>query len=177
MKDASYTDKKDILIAALEERYEAMRVIRERVQGVGVWALGLMVAASGWLVQSDAFIAPGRTLFYLIALGVVLWALRFKYFGDLQKGFSAQQRVAVRLEKALGLYTPGAFDEEEDSIYPKKWEQAGSANSDGMFFSSTYLLLYIGVVILALALLLQSEYTFLFCWFDVVFTSTALGHF
>lgn len=175
MKGASNIDKKNILIAALGERYEAMRVIRDRVQNIGVWALGIMLAASGWLVQSEVFIAPGRLLLYLLALGVVLWALRFRYLGDLQKGFSEQQRVTVRLEKALGLYMPGVFDDEADSIYPKKWEQSGRVGSDGKFFSGTYLLLYIGVVILAISLSLQSENTFLFCWFGSMFITTASG--
>lgn len=163
MKKATHSDKKDILIAALEERYEAMRVIRERVQSIGLWALGLMLAATGWLVQSDVFISPKQKLFYIVALGVAFWALRFKYTDDLQRGFAAQQRVAVRLEKTLGLYTSGVFDDSEESIYPQKWEQAGNDNCDGKFFTSTYLLLYIGIVILALAILLQTDHATYFC--------------
>jgi nitrogen fixation-related uncharacterized protein len=158
MKDASHSDKKEILVAALQERYEAMRVIRERVQSIGLWSLGIMLAAAGWLMQSETFIAPKQKLLYIIALGVAFWALRFKYLDDLEKGFSKQQRVAVRIEKALGLYTPGEFDEEEKPIYPQEWEKAGSEGGNGKFFASTYLLLYIGVAILALAILLQPEY-------------------
>jgi hypothetical protein len=164
MKKFSQTYKKDILIAALEERYEAMHVIRERVQSICVWTLGLMVTAAGWLMQNDIFIPPSRILFYLVALCVVLWTLRFKYLSDLQRGFSSQQRVAARLESALSLYTPGVFDKAKDSIYPKRWEHAGSGNSEGKFFSSTYLLLYIGVVILSLALMFQAD------WFNIIYT-------
>ncbi len=164
MKEANHSDKKDILIAALEERYEAIRVIRERVQSIGLWALGFMLAATGWLVQSDVFISPKQKLFYTVALGVAFLALRFKYLDDLQKGFAAQQRVAVRLEKTLGLYTSGVFDESGESIYPQKWEQAGNDNGDGKFFTSTYLLLYIGIAILALAILLQPNHAIYFSW-------------
>ena len=120
MKEANQSDKKDILIAALGERYEAMRVIRERVQSIGLWALGLMLAAAGWLVQSDVLILPKQKLLYIAALGVALWALRFKYLDDLHKGFSAQQRVAARLEKTLGLYTSRIFDDSGESILPPK---------------------------------------------------------
>ncbi|HWO07253.1 MAG TPA: hypothetical protein VNM40_01560 [Candidatus Paceibacterota bacterium] len=163
MKDANNADKKDVLITALEERYEAMRTIRERVQSVGLWALGIMLAAAGWFVQSGTLIAPKQKLLYIIALGVAFWALRLKYLDDLEKGFSKQQRVAVRIEKALGLYAPGVFDEEEKSIYPQEWEKAGSEGGDGKFFAHTYLLLYIGITILVLAILLQPEYhTFFF---------------
>ncbi|NUQ57387.1 MAG: hypothetical protein HUT38_02800 [Candidatus Paceibacter sp.] len=165
MKNTNDNYKKDVLIAALEERYEAMRIIRERVQNIGVWALGFMVAVAGWISQSDSFIALEWKFFYLIALGVAFWALRFRYLSDLKKGFSIQQRVVVRLEKALGLYTPKTFDDLEDPIYPKKWEQAGNAEGDGKFFSSTYLLLYIGFAILAFAMFLQSEHNSFICLF------------
>jgi hypothetical protein len=158
MKDVTHSDKKDILIAALEERYEAMRVIRERVQSVGVWALGLMVATAGWLIQAGIVLTSEQKLLYVIALGVAFWALRFKYLDDLTRGFSAQQRVAVRIERALCLYAPGVFDDSDESIYPQKWEQAGSTNGDGKFFASTYLLLYIGIAILMLTILLQPEH-------------------
>src|SRR3989338_7046848 len=109
MKEANHSDKKDILIAALEERYEAMRVIRERVQSIGIWSLGLMLAAAGWLIQSDSFVSPERKLLYLFGVGAAFIALRFKYLDDLERGFEGQQKIAVRLERALGLYTPGVF--------------------------------------------------------------------
>jgi len=165
MNNASHSDKKDILIAALEERYEAMRVIRQRVQGVSVWALGLMVAAAGWLIQTDVFISSEQKLLYILGLSLAFWVLRFKYFDDLQKGFLKQLHVAARLEKALGFYSSGEFNDSKEPIYPKEWEHAGGKNGRGNFFSSTYLLLYVGVAILVVAILLHSGYHPHHFWF------------
>lgn len=157
MKKITYTntDKKDVLISALEERYKALHVIRERVQSIGVWALGLMTAAAGWLLQGDIWLNPGRKFLYLVVLGITFWALRFKYLEDLQKGFVSQLQVAVRIEEALGLYESGVFDRLKKPIYPTKWKKAGGKHGDGKFFSSTYLLLYIGIAILAGSILLS----------------------
>lgn len=164
MKDINSSDKKDILLAALEERYSAMRIIRERVQVVSVWALGLMVATAGWLVQSNMPIKFEHKVLYVMVLGVSFWVLRFKYFNDLQKGFLSQQRVTIRIEKSLGLYTPGLFDDKNDTIFPIKWECAGDNDGNGKFFASTYLMLYVGIIILVLAILFQPDHvTHLHC--------------
>ncbi|KND51879.1 MAG: hypothetical protein ABA06_01300 [Parcubacteria bacterium C7867-001] len=147
--------KVSILVSGLEERYKSIHAIRERIQNICVWALGLMLAASGWLIQSDVEFSPCQKLLYIVGVVVAFWALRFNFLDDLYKGFQKQQQVAVRLEKALGLFTPKTFDDEESSLYPKEWENAGSNNGSGRFFASTYLLLYIGVAVLILAILLH----------------------
>ncbi len=147
--------KTTVLLSALEERYTVMRTIRDRVQSVGVWALGLLLTAGGWFIQSDIVLTSGQKLLYLIGVVVAIAVLRFKYLDDLCTGFQAQQRVAVRLEKTLGLFTPGIFDGEADSVYPPKWESAGNINGGGKFFNTSYLLLYVGAAFLLLAILLN----------------------
>jgi|GEM_PF-3107883 len=83
------------------------------------------------------------------------YALRFRYLEDLKRGFKKQQQVAVRLEKALGMYEPNFFDKnEEDPIYPKAWQDAGNKDGNGKFFQSTHLLLYVGFVFLVLSIIL-----------------------
>lgn len=147
--------KVSILVSGLEERYKSIHAIRDRIQSICVWALGLMLAASGWLIQSDMQFSPCQKFFYIVSVLVAFWALRFNFLSDLYRGFQRQQQVAVRLEKALGLFTSKIFDEEETSVYPKEWENAGSSNGSGRFFASTYLLLYIGVAALVLAIIMH----------------------
>ena len=144
--------KVTILIAALQERYQALRTIRERVQSIGLWTLGILLAASGWLIQNDKPIPLNERIVGIIGVIAAICVLRFIYIRDLQKGFSSQQRVAARLEGALSLYETGAFDDDFASILPKSWADAGTADGHGQFFSSTYRLLYVGVAFLVVAL-------------------------
>lgn len=147
-------EKNNTLIAALNERYNAMRTIRDRVQSVGIWALGLFLGAGGWLIQSQTSLTLSQKLLYMAGLAVAVWVLRFKYLKDLEDGFKSQQRAAVRLEKALGLFSPGVFDDSEEGVYPPKWELAGNSKGEGNFFTSSYLLLYVGAAFLTCSILL-----------------------
>lgn len=144
--------KVQVLIAALQERYQAMRTIRDRVQSIGIWALGLLIGAGGWVTQTDETLTrPDRIFFALGVVGAV-GVLRVVYLADLEKGFSGQQRAAARLEAALGFYEAGAFDRSEIPIYPAKWADAGKDAGRGRFFPSSYALLYVGTMFILLAL-------------------------
>ena len=80
-------------------------------------------------------------------------------------GFKKQQRVAVQLEKALGLFTPSMFDDEKESIYPPEWADAGTEQGDGKFFKTTYMLLLIGTIFIIVAVLLSGEHSHHFSHF------------
>jgi hypothetical protein len=144
--------KVGILIAALQERYQALRTIRDRVQSIGVWALGLLIGAGGFVVQADEPLSrPDRLLSSLCVIGAV-GVLRLVYLADLEKGFSAQQRTAARLEATLGLYDVGVFDQDQGPMYPANWADAGKDKGGGRFFAASYALLYAGALSLLLAL-------------------------
>ncbi|MDB5224821.1 MAG: hypothetical protein JWO43_443 [Candidatus Adlerbacteria bacterium] len=147
--------KVTVLLAALSERYESLRTIRERVQSIGVWALGLLLGIGGWLIQSETTLTSFQKTFYILGILAAFAVLRFKYLEDLSVGFKSQQKITTRLEKALGLFTPGIFDSDTTSIYPQKWEKAGTAEGSGNFFETTYILLYIGVFFVIVVILLS----------------------
>ncbi|MCX5726884.1 MAG: hypothetical protein NT030_06925 [Candidatus Saganbacteria bacterium] len=147
--------KVDVLLSALEERYNSIHKIRERVQSIGIWALGLLLGAGGWLMQSNIILtAWQKAIAILVIIGAFAF-LRFDYLNDLRRGFNGQQQVAVRLERALCLYTQGIYDDSDEPIYPKSWEGAGMEISDGKFFDSTCNLLYVGVAFLLITILLN----------------------
>ena len=147
--------KVNILMSALDERYASLRVIRERVQSIGIWSLGLLITASGWVIQSDVSFSFTQKVMLLTGLFIAFYALRFRYLADLERGFKKQQQVAVRLEKALGMYEPNFFDKnEEDPIYPRAWQDAGNKDGNGKFFQSTHLLLYVGFLALVTSIVL-----------------------
>lgn len=146
-------NKINILITALEERYEALRVIRSRVENMGFWSLGLLLGAGGWIIQSGMMLTRTEKATYFIGVTFAFLVLRFGYLEDLAKGFKGQQRAAVRIEKALKLYEPRFFDDSDESIYPPEWEHAGTGKGAGKFFDTTFNLLYIGFGFLLIAIL------------------------
>lgn len=156
MKNLNKEKKVEVLLVALEERYRSLHIIRGRVQNVGIWALGILLAASGWLIQSEIIFSPLQKLIFIIGGSIAFIIIRFRYLDDLQIGFKAQQLTTARLEKSLGFFTPGTFDEEKAPIYPEKWEKAGTEEGNGKFFKTTYALLYVGFVFLLVAILLSS---------------------
>jgi hypothetical protein len=143
--------KVDVLLMALKERYESMHSIRGRVQDVGIWTLGLMFAAGGWLIASPDVIQPDQKYIYAAAIGIAFVILRFWFLRDLQNGFESQQRAAAHIEKTLKLFEPGYYGGTE-SIYPVAWEHAGTKHGRGHFFRTTYLLIYAGIIFLLLVL-------------------------
>lgn len=146
-------DKKvDVLISALEERYSSIHKIRDRVQSTGIWVLGVLLAVSGFLIQSDIYFSCLEK--FLIVCGVLatIGAI-FYYLKDLETGFKGQMRTAARLESALGFYQKKFFSDSEDSLYPESWSKAGTSESSGNFFTSTYLLLGVGFFFLLVTII------------------------
>lgn len=150
-----HEDKKiDVLMNALDERYKSIHTIRERVQTVSIWILGILIGASGWLLQSTMCFSIYHKFFSVVLL-LIIWAtLRWFYFNDLQKGFNSQMRVAAKIEDALGLFDEKIYSDSEDSIYPKSWKKSGQKGCEGKFFDNSHNLLIIGFGILCFVILL-----------------------
>lgn len=146
--------KVNILMNALDERYKSIHIIRERVQTVSIWILGILIGASGWLFQSNICFSLYHKLFSVILLFIVWATLRWFYFNDLKKGFSTQMRVATKIEDSLGLFDEKIYTESEDSIYPKSWKKSGQKGCEGKFFDNAYSLLIVGFGILSFVILL-----------------------
>jgi len=151
-------EKVSILVSALEARYRALDAIRDRVQSVSIWALGLLLAATGWLVEKSVILADDQTAVSCVGVMAGWIVLRLVFLADLQKGFRVQQRVAAGLEDLLGLYSPQRFGPESEAAYPESWRQAGAKGGSGRFFQSSHLMLDVGVVMLLLAILSRSEW-------------------
>jgi hypothetical protein len=146
-------DKVAILLAALGERYNSIRLIRARVENIGVWVIGLALAAGGWLLQSSAALSATQRVVLILGTLIALGAIRFCYLADLHRRFLKQQRSSVRLEEVLGLYERGLFDSTNEPIYPQAWKAAGTVLSHGKFFRSASLLIYIAAAFLVASIL------------------------
>lgn len=148
--------KVDTVLSGLQERYAAMHAMRQRVENVCLWVLGVFVVVAGWIVQGNVELSVPQKGFLCGALLATVIGVRCRYLADVEKGFTEQLRVAARLEKALGFYEPGYFDPSEMGVYPEEWSRAGTESGKGRYFEMSYLLLYIGTGILIVAIVLQS---------------------
>lgn len=153
MKNIDDNNKIEILISALNERYQSIHNIRDRVQNTGIWILGILSSISGWLIQSNVYLTCFNKIIYLLALFATYHVIKFHYLEDLNKGFKGQQKVAAKIEKTLNLFTDKFFSEDEESLYPESWQKAGTENGDGRFFETTYLLINLGFIFLSIAIL------------------------
>lgn len=147
-------EKPNILIEVLKERYKALHIIRQRVQNISLWSLGLLIVASGWIVGLNEPLVKQEKYLIIFTVIVGFSVLRFFYLSDLNKGFRNQQKVVVKLEKILGLYKD-AFYSESGSIYPENWSGTGGKGGPGNFIFSTNLLIYTGVGIFVFSLLIR----------------------
>lgn len=140
-----------ILTDALNERYQALHKIRERVQNTSYWTLGFLITASGWIIQSNSLNIIQKVLMTLLATAGYL-VIRHIYLADLHKGFVSQQAVAVRVEKTLGLYEKNIFDDEDLPIYPEEWKKSGNKNGGGKYFITNFRMIDVGIIIFLIAL-------------------------
>jgi hypothetical protein len=146
MLNLTNDQKLEVLRQALDERCKSIHTIRERVQSISIWILGLFVTAGGWLLQSDKTLACREQIFFSAIILISVIFLHIFYLGDLEKGFKTQQRIQAKIEDTLGLCSPGTYS--QDSIYPKEWAKAGTKDSKGNFFFHNYVLIYFATAIL-----------------------------
>ena len=152
--DVNIQQKIEILLVALQERYNSVHAIRERVQSVSLWVLGILLSASGWLFQSDVCFTLSQKILFTI-LSLCIWGILKKlYFSDLEKGFNSQRKILAKIEDSLGFYKKSHFNESEDTLYPKEWRHAGEKGSEGKFFQNTYNLIAVSFGIFILSILI-----------------------
>jgi len=149
LKNISNSEKINVLLAALNERYKATHEIRNRVFNTCTWLMGILIGIAGWLVQAKINLNTNQKIFLLVILFVVFIIIRFFYLGDLEKGFKNQFRVACHIEDALGLYKKGYYTDSKNSIFPTKWKETGKNKCDGKYFQSSYFLLYFAILALS----------------------------
>jgi hypothetical protein len=151
-------EKVSVLVSALEARYRALDAIRDRAQSICVWALGLLLAAAGWLVAKGQILSADQMIVASVGVVATWIVLRLVFLADLQRGFRAQQKVAANLEDVLGFYAAGRFGPGSEALFPEAWRQAGTKGGRGRFFQSTYLLLDFGLLMLLTAVLSRSDW-------------------
>lgn len=151
--DIKNSEKIDILTQALGERYQAIHIIRQRVENLTLWTLGILFGLGTWLFAENITLDCLQKKLYVVAVLVAFCIFRYRYLKDLEKGFKKQMQVAASIEGRLGLYSPDFFGEVNEPVYPESWSNAGADDGEGKYFRTNYYLLYVGVVFLLVSIL------------------------
>jgi hypothetical protein len=130
-----------VLLAALNERYQSLRVIRSRVQDICIWTVGLLLGAAGWIIAKDHPLTLEAKLTFIVGVGFALFLVCGLYLRDLEAGFRKQQEVTAGIEAALGYFTTGNFNSAA-SVYPSEWASAGKPMGKGNYFASSFSMIY-----------------------------------
>lgn len=145
-------EKISILSSALEERYNSIHIIRERIQTVSLWIMWLLIWWAWWLFQSDLTLYCNEKLLLIIFLIVTFTVLKIFYFNDLEKWFQSQRAIATKLEETLGFYEEWYFKDSNDSMYPKSWMK----QKEWKFFRNNEYLIIFGFITLILTIILYT---------------------
>jgi hypothetical protein len=138
--------KQDILLALLKERYEASHKMRDRSYNFVIWIMGFGIALI-WLILSRPDICSNQRV-VLTVLVIVSGILAFFFLHSIDRGFTTNKAVMVKLEQILGCYEKGQFKENE-AIYPLEYESL-KKNPFSHFLSLYLLLATFGLGIIAL---------------------------
>lgn len=143
--------KIQILISALEERYRAQHIIRERTYKFCTWTLGVFLIVGGWFATGNATLDGQISVVLAVSLVIIVMIVRRTFLRDLEIGFNGQMRAAANLEEMLHLYDPAYFGSDKTEIYPPAWRNAGTSQHGGNFFRVNFLLLYVGTAALLIS--------------------------
>ena len=137
--------KLQVLIAELQERYNASHKIRERSVKFTLWISGMAIGL-GWLLISQ------KTLFLSqrVALTLLIFALSagtIYFIMGLRRGFIKNREAMIRNERALGMHDPGVYLE-DTSLLPAKYSNTKKKWSDHFHT------LYVWLILVALSLLI-----------------------
>jgi hypothetical protein len=110
--------KVEILLAQLQERYEALHKMRDRSMQFVLWILGLGLAMAWLLINETAL-----TCLQQWAITCLLFFLGFATFWfiyGIERGFKTIRQVVIKLETALKLYDQDFYGIHE-SILPVRF--------------------------------------------------------
>ena len=147
--------KIQVLLAIAEERNKAIHIIRERVQKMCTWIMGIFLAVAGWIMKENISLLPIQKGVLVGVIVTIVLVIHLSYLKDIMQGFKVQQRVLARIEDALKLYEPGVYDDKESGLFPNTWKKAGTNKGSGRFFANNLYLLYIGAVSLIISIIAQ----------------------
>jgi hypothetical protein len=141
--DISEEKKLEILLAQLQERYEALHKMRDRSMQFVLWILGLGLGMAWLLINKTVPTTEQKYAItsLLLVLGIMVWCFVYAIY----RGFKANRRIMINIEKALKLYEKDYYGTPE-SVLPTEFshQKIGWAGH----FSTLYMLIIIVLITL-----------------------------
>jgi len=141
----SEDQKIQILLAELQERYNASHKIRERSIQFTLWISGMAIALGWLLITQKTLMLSQRISLTLLILALFAGTLYFMM--GLRRGFKKNRVSMINTEHALGMYESGVYLEVV-SLLPKEYRQLKGKWSDHFYT------LYMWLILVAIALLI-----------------------
>lgn len=142
----------EILKTLYSQQQSTAHILRERMSKITTGATGLLIVVDGWIITSVKNLTDAHLLMLVLSIiviiGVSIYSLNSRY-----KEFSAVARLIVRIERAMKLYDPGFFIENEP-LYPSEYENLGQDDYEhgkNIFRSHAYILAIFGLLSICLA--------------------------
>ena len=139
--------KVQVILAQLQERYNASHEMRSRGVKFTLWISGLAIALC-WAIINKGFLPLGQKL-AISALAVTLAGGAIYFLSGLAKGFYKNRQAMIRLESVLGLHSEGSYSP-QGAILPPEYRKAKKKWSD--HFNT--LMVWLAIIVLALGSLI-----------------------
>lgn len=145
-------EKIEILLKCLDERYQAIHTIRERLQNISIRILWILFWCSWFLFQANMYICRFEKILILLVIRISFYILQKYYIEDLKKWFNTQRKVAAEIEKSLWLYKPWEFSDDKKTIYPKERYEC----KEWFFFRNNSIIIALWFILFSLSIILYT---------------------
>ena len=145
MMDLNEDRKLLVLLADLQERYNASHKIRERSIQFTLWISGMAIGLGWLLISQKELVIPHRVALTLLV--VALFAGTIYFLMGLRRGFRRNREAMINCERALGMHDPGVYLADEP-LLPLEYSRTNRKWSDHFHT------LYAWLILVAMSLLI-----------------------
>jgi len=137
--------KLKILLAALQERYNASHKIRERSIQFTLWISGMAIGLGWLLISQKALVFSQRVALTLLILA--LFAGTIYFLTGLRRGFRKNREAMINCERALGMHDSGVYLA-DGALLPAEYSLTNRR------WSEHFHTLYVWLILMAVSLLI-----------------------
>lgn len=137
--------KLQVLLAVLQERYDASHKIRERSIQFTLWLSGMAIGLGWLLISQQELVLPHRVALTLLVLA--LFAGTIYFLMGLRRGFRKNREAMINCERALGMHDSGIYLT-DGPLLPSEYNRTNRKWSDHFHA------LYVWLILVAASLLI-----------------------
>ncbi len=145
MMELKDDQKFDVLIAELQERYNASHKIRERSIQFILWISGMAIGLGWLLINQKTFVLSQRIALTLLSLALFAGTLYFLM--GLKRGFRKNREAMINCERSMGMHDSGVYLA-EGALLPTEYSRTDRRWSDHFHT------LYVWLILVAVSLLI-----------------------